>query len=415
MVVNRDEALKCLGIARSALADGNYARAERFARKSLALHEMPDATALLAEIQAAASAAPSPTDAEGMRQRKPAASASEPSPSSSASASRSASAADVNSGSSERQATPEQIAAVKKVQARRAADFYGVLGLEKDASDADIKKAYRKLALALHPDKNPAPGADEAFKKISKAFSILSDSDKRRQFDQLGTDPDSRSGGGGGGGGPGMHPFFTQRGGRGGHSFEAEIDPEELFRAFFGGSGFGFAQPGGQQHFFYGDLGGRRRAQQQQQSRARGSPQGNPATGLSLLQFAPIIMIILFTLVNVFFAPPDMPDYSFTPSRHFSHQHATPRHKVDFYVHGPSYDAFKQHHAKYVPQFYEGVEATYVNRLGNSCTRERQARDQAVRRAYGWGFGQPDKQQIQRARNLPTPSCDRLREMGLYK
>ena len=75
------------------------------------------------------------------------------------------------------QGTPEQRSLVRDI-IRAGNDLYAILSLPKSADDDDIKKAYRKLALKLHPDKNKAARADEAFKAISKAFSCLSDPDK---------------------------------------------------------------------------------------------------------------------------------------------------------------------------------------------------------------------------------------------
>ena len=54
-------------------------------------------------------------------------------------------------------------------------DYYGILGVSKNATDDDIKKGYKKLAIKFHPDKNHAPQASEAFKKVSKAYSCLTD------------------------------------------------------------------------------------------------------------------------------------------------------------------------------------------------------------------------------------------------
>jgi molecular chaperone DnaJ len=65
-------------------------------------------------------------------------------------------------------------------------DYYEVLGVAKDAPKQDIKKAYRKLAMQYHPDKNKAPDAEEKFKEISEAYAILSDDEKRGQYDQFG-------------------------------------------------------------------------------------------------------------------------------------------------------------------------------------------------------------------------------------
>ncbi|MHC1576417.1 MAG: molecular chaperone DnaJ [Methanosarcinaceae archaeon] len=65
-------------------------------------------------------------------------------------------------------------------------DYYEILSISKDAKDPEIKKAYRKLAMKFHPDKNKEPDAEEKFKEISEAYAVLSDADKRAQYDQFG-------------------------------------------------------------------------------------------------------------------------------------------------------------------------------------------------------------------------------------
>ena len=67
-------------------------------------------------------------------------------------------------------------------------DYYADLGVARDASPEDIKRAYRKAARRLHPDVNPGPEAEEQFKKVSQAYDVLSDADKKRSYD-AGADP----------------------------------------------------------------------------------------------------------------------------------------------------------------------------------------------------------------------------------
>ena len=109
-------------------------------------------------------------------------------------------------------------------------DYYEVLGLQKGASDDEIKKAYRKLSKKYHPDINKEPDAEAKFKEISEAYEILSDPQKRAAYDQYGhagTDPNY--GGGYGGGFGGFNGGGFSGGGFGGF--------EDIFESFFGGGG----------------------------------------------------------------------------------------------------------------------------------------------------------------------------------
>lgn len=101
-------------------------------------------------------------------------------------------------------------------------DYYKILGVEKTATDSEIKKAYHKLSLKWHPDKNKDDGAADKFKEIGEAYSVLSDKEKRSVYDKFG-----KSG--------------LENNGMG-----AQVNPEDIFKSFFGGSGFGgFAGMGG--------------------------------------------------------------------------------------------------------------------------------------------------------------------------
>lgn len=110
-------------------------------------------------------------------------------------------------------------------------DYYEVLGVSKTATDEEIKRAFRKLAKQYHPDINKEPGAEEKFKEIGEAYAVLSDANKRRQYDQFGHAAFENSGSGGGAGFQGFNM--------------GDIDLEDILGDLFGGGFRGFSGFGG--------------------------------------------------------------------------------------------------------------------------------------------------------------------------
>src|SRR5258708_4703374 len=94
-------------------------------------------------------------------------------------------------------------------------DFYEILGVQRNATEVEIKKAYRQMALKFHPDKNPGnKEAEDRFKEAAEAYEVLSDADKRRRYDQFGhSGVGGGNGGFGGGGHMSMEDIFSHFGG----------------------------------------------------------------------------------------------------------------------------------------------------------------------------------------------------------
>ena len=102
-------------------------------------------------------------------------------------------------------------------------DYYEVLGVSKNATDAEIKSAFRKLAKQYHPDINKEAGSEEKFKEIQEAYAVLSDASKRKQYDQFG------------------HAAFEQGAGGGFSGFDfSGFDFSDIFGDLFGEGGFNF-------------------------------------------------------------------------------------------------------------------------------------------------------------------------------
>ncbi|EGF77257.1 hypothetical protein BATDEDRAFT_14248 [Batrachochytrium dendrobatidis JAM81] len=390
--MNRDESLRCLEISKKKFAAGETVAALKFANKAIALDVSTETQTWLEFLNNQSSTAdtkPSSTSTgPNLRQRHSSTSETHSSSSSKPTAAQ--------EDESSRPFTDLQVKGIKKIRAfKTKGDLYGILGLEKDCSESDIKKAYRKLALQFHPDKCGAPGTDEAFKAISHAFTVLGDSDKKEHYDRYGIDPDTRAGAAAASrGGAGFRGFNGQR-------FEGDISPEDLFRMFMGGDDFpGFGGAGF--HTFSSNSQPRARFRQAQ---ARQGTQVNSSSLLQIIQMLPVIFLGLFTLASLLSST--QPDaFSFTKSRDYPEQHTTSIHKVPYYVNS---EHFKSNWAssESKTKVLEGsVEKAYLQALERGCRSELENKRFQIQQSYGL-FG-VDKKMLKRAQGMRLPNCERV-------
>ena len=161
--------------------------------------------------------------------------------------------------------TPEQQQHAEVVL--KCKSYYEVLGVDRTASTSVIKKAYHKLALKLHPDKNSAPGAEEAFKKIGTAAGVLTDDAKRRNYDEYGHEDGAQAEREGA---PRAHPFYGNQG----------VSAEDLFDMLFQQQA-GFVNGG-----------------QRFRGRRYHTADGQGTRSAHLLQLLPLLMLLMFTLLS---------------------------------------------------------------------------------------------------------------------
>lgn len=309
--------------------------------------------------------------------------------------------------------TSEQEKIVLKVLSYKPHQYYEILAVEKSASDGEIKKSYRKLAIKLHPDKNPHPRASEAFKLINKAWGVLGDESKKRIFDQTGSDPDSRFLGFSNSGSTATSSGYARQ------NFDGAFQ-DDIFNMFFGGTQraggptFAFGNNGFTFHSFGGDgfdpfTGRFAQQQQRQRQRAQARQQDvEPSLWDTVKQLAPILVILLATLISSFFSGESTPEYLFTKTPKYSVRRKTPQFKIPFYV-GDKFAEEKS--ALKLRNFDAKVESLYVQDKRARCSREQVRKNDLMEEAQGWFY--TDQRKLREAEEMPMPNCQVLRDLGI--
>ncbi|XP_033871467.1 dnaJ homolog subfamily B member 14 [Acipenser ruthenus] len=334
---NKDEAEKCIVIARKALEAGDKEKALKFLNKAEKLYPTDKAKVLLDALTRNGNSA-----GGGASCRKP-----------TDSTAGGKSEKESNTSATKETAksfTKDQVEGVQRI--KKCKNYYEVLGVTKEANEEELKKAYRKLALKFHPDKNHAPGATDAFKKIGNAYAVLSNSEKRKQYDLTGGEDTTCSPQGRGG-------FDFHRG------FEADVTPEDLFNMFFGG---GF--PSNSASTF---TNGRARYSPQYQNQTRRERQEDRADGgfSMFVQLMPIVLLILVSVLSQLMV--STPPYSLypRPATGQTIKRQTENLVVDYYV---SKDFRSEYKGTALQKIEKGVEEDYVSTIRNNCWKERQTK-----------------------------------------
>lgn len=356
---NKDEAERCIELAEQFILEGKRDKAEKFLLKSEKLYSTQKAKDLLDRLQRIKSAStppPKPPSEEPtVRKRTNTGGKKE----------------DENPGTV--QYTKEQLEAVKRI--KDCKDYYQILGVSKDATDSEIKKAYKKLALHFHPDKNKTPGAAEAFKAIANAFTVLTDVEKRKQYDMFGSDEEkiryTR-----------RHETFTH---------EADVTAEELFNMFFG-TAYTYNTPRREPRW--------RRTDQQAYQTHHNRETNNYGV---LMQMFPVLILIALSLMSSLLVSD--PVYSLTQNSKFPVLRTTVNLRVPYYVK----ENFHSTYQGSLRRLEASVEEEYVMNLRASCHRERSYRESLLWKARNYG----DNQLYSKAQGVKTPSCDTLHELTM--
>lgn len=367
---NKDEADKCKRIAQTALAAGDSEKAVRFLQKAKRMCPSDASIDKLIEDAASAPSSGGGGEAGGASASR---ATSEPQPTNEGpryrgSASAAGAAGSKRVGKDGSTYTTEQMQLVQKIL--RTKDYYDILDIPRDSNEDGVKKAYKKIALRLHPDKNKAPGAEEAFKKVSKAVQCLTDQEKKNVYDKYGDEERI----------PQSHRHHYQ---------QDFMTPEDLFAAFFGGGAVFHPHHGQARHHHHNH-----HDSSEQVPRAH------------MLQMLPVIFLVLVGLASNFASRDAGTRFSFSETTQYRNERNSASLGITYWV----TDEFEDHYpqgTKYLAEFDRQVEIYYVRTVQSDCDKQDNMMYRKVMLAKRTG----NAAEVQKARNHPRPKCSEMEKI----
>lgn len=365
MESNKEEALNCITLAQKAESEDNLDKAIRFVNKSIRLYATAESRQYLTKLEE--------------KKDKPNANRNR-------NTSSSHSEGTTPPETSQEESDPQKLREIDKILKCR--NLYDLLNVSRDATTAEIKKQYRNLSLKFHPDKCKIPRSTEAFKAISKAFTILSDDQKRKHYDVSGDDTDQN-------GTSGMH----------GHFFAEEMDPFDLFASMFSGEMDQIITQNGRTFRIHSSRGHRRgftRVSRRNEQEG-GVAQHNIFSLLVVL--LPVLLFIIFPILNSllesFFT-----DYYLEPK-------GTHHIKRNLYNSDRHYYYVKPDFTQYyttdqdVAKLEYKISSDLLQVYSEMCHREEY--DKRIRINSARFFG--SQEEIKKSQNIVTHSCAKLRDL----
>eukprot|EP01069_Polyplicarium_translucidae_P002262 Polyplicarium_translucidae@DN1973_c0_g1_i3.p1 len=352
--MNKDEAERCTQAALAALRSGNNHKAQRLIEKSHRMFPTEETAKLLEHLMTSDSDAAATTSSEARPARNE---------------NRHPSHTEQESPPTEPAYTQEQYDLCTRVLKEK--DYYAVLNVERNASEDVLKRAYKKMALQLHPDKNFAPHSEEAFKKVARVFQRLSDSSKRAIYDRCGDEEDA----------PAM--VRTQ------YESSGVLSPEDLFTTFFGMEFDHVGRPRVIRRV-------RRQAATPQQQRA-----------ISILQILPVIVLLAISFFGGLFTESNAPEFSLSPFPKFPVQMQSKGHNIRFFV--PQ--SFKREYPEGSFRRHEVERKVELKHFAHLCELEKKEIIQKVHKARREGSSKEVEDLTRRVRMEQTEGCSTYRRL----